>query len=99
MPELGNGGQQPPHEFGRSLDEKLDVDVCDAIDKVEAVELGELPKPGNEWVVNIVTGLIVGAIFFGLTIWWDGTTEVSAGPMTPPEVTIGVDPNQGSDTE
>lgn len=92
MPTLRNGGQQPPHEPEKTLDEMLDNDVRDAIDQVEAVDLGEAPKPENSWRVGIITGMIVGAFFFGLTIWWEGPA-VADDVSTPPEVNIGVDPN------
>jgi len=91
MPQLTNGGHQPPPE--RTLDDMLDDDVRDAIDQVEAVDLGEAPKPDNGWKVGIISGLIVGAFFFGLSIWWDSTAAIAAGPMKTPEVNIGVDPN------
>ena len=49
----------------------LDNDVCDSIDQIEVIDFVEAPKPENNWRVGIITGMIVGAFFFGLNIWWE----------------------------
>jgi len=97
MPTLSNGGQQPPREPGKTLNELLDSDVRKAIDQVEAVDLGEAPDPNKERRKNLgdnlLIGLVVSAFFFGFGVWWDSSTKVGAEPLDTPEVNIGVDPN------
>jgi hypothetical protein len=93
MSHLDMGGPQPPTEPGRKIDDLLNADVRDACNQIEAIDLGEAPTPDNGWRVGIITGMIVGAFFFGLTIWWENNSEVNAEPVSAPEVNIGVDPN------
>lgn len=98
MNQTANGGARPPSEPERSLNEMLDGDLCEAINQVEAFDLGPSTDPRTDrrrsLGDNLLIGLIVGAFFFGMGVWLDSNKEAVAHPANAPEVTIGVDPNE-----
>lgn len=91
------GGQQPPVETEKTVDDLLNSDVRHACNQIEAVELGAIADPNEErWrgrFDNFVMGLFFLALSFLLAIWWDNKTTPVAEPFNGPEVRIGVDPN------
>ena len=94
MNQTTNGGQPPPTEQERSLDDMLDDDLCKAIDRVEAFDQGTEADRWKNLGDYLLLGMIIGAFFFGAGIWLDSNKEAVAHPATPPETTIGVDPNE-----
>jgi hypothetical protein len=48
MNQTSNGGAHPPSEPERSLNEMLDDDLCEAIDQVEAFDLGPGTDPRTD---------------------------------------------------
>jgi hypothetical protein len=92
------GGQQPPTEPVRSLDEMLDADVRNAIDQAEAIEDDTLASKIIAYLKHFgeqfATALLVSAVIFGLGLWWNNSIEAETMPKEEtPEINIGVDPN------
>lgn len=97
MSELNNGGGECPQPEREVTLEKLDPDVRDAIDQVDLIDLGGGHDPDRERKRSFRENFLLGAFFLALSIgigvWLDSGTNVSADPLTHPEVNIGVDPN------